>query len=311
MDKDGIDLKRYFHYLGCVDTQVIIEDTGAGMGKSLSASMYHYDLADLELKKPQCPKIPPKLAYIGAHCAGNDAVATLAISIAQALDLSLKTSHEDLVYGGSLPEDWSDYPLQGMNKNLILMAYDTEGVETPNYKPKVLNRTSEYGFAWVRVADIAHIPPGEHGRNWRPYYKARHWINRDFHNFENRYFCVGNPNGFWPEYGQSQHYNVSEGPAPFHRLFEELANVTTGEIERLDNTEEVTSVLEQTTLGDNALATRGKETNTRHKQSAFRGNTKTMRGNTANTRGKQPAFRGNRDIMRGNINTRGRQPAFM
>ncbi len=183
MDKDGIDLQRFFHYLGCVDTQVVIEDTGARMGKSLSASMSYYGLANLELKEPQCPKIPPKLAFIGAHCAGNDAVATLEVCIAQALDLSLKTRYEDLVYERNLPEDWFDNPLQGMNKNMILLAYDTEGVETPNYESRVLNRTSEHGFAWVRVADIAHIPPGEHGKNWRPYFKARHWINQDFRNF--------------------------------------------------------------------------------------------------------------------------------
>ena len=97
MDQDGIDVQKYFDYLGCVDTHVIIEDTGSTMGKSLGALAYHYDLAQPEWKGPMCPSIPSKLSFEGSYCAGNDAVVTATGVLAQALDLSLKTSghHED------------------------------------------------------------------------------------------------------------------------------------------------------------------------------------------------------------------------
>lgn len=248
MEKDGIDLHKYLHYSGCVDTRVIIEDTGARMGQSLSDLMSHYGLAELEFKKPGCPKIPGKWVFVGAHCAGNDAVATLKSVLAQSLDLSLKTSsHKDSVGEKKLPEDSFDKPLQGMNTNMILLAYDTEGVETAKYNPRALNRTSEHGFAWVRIADIAHIPPGENGEDWHPFIRARHWINQDFRRFKNWFYCVGNPKGFWSKYGESQYYHVSEGPAPFHKLFEELASVTVDAVEVLDTVEEATAMLENTT----------------------------------------------------------------
>ena len=270
MQKDGIDIQQFLHYSGCYDTQVVIEDTGVRMGKSLSDLMSHYGLAELEWMKPGCPKIPAKRVFIGSHCAGNDSIATLGGGIAQALDLSLVTSsHQNYE---NLPDDWFEKPLQGMNTNMILLAYDTEGVETPKYKPKILNRTSEHGFAWMRIADIAHIAPGKHGENWRPFYHARHWINYDFRNFANWYYCVGNPNGFWPEYGESQYYRVSECPAPFHMLFEQLASGTAGAVEGLATVREVTELLEQTTLEEKTPAVRGNMPKSRGKNPALRGN---------------------------------------
>lgn len=168
MEQDGINVQKYFDYLGCVDTHVVIEDTGDMMGKSLGALAYHYDLAEPEWKGPMCSKVPSKMSFVGSHCAGNDAVVTLGGAIGQALDLSLRTfGHGNSLDEGKLPENWLQKPLQGMNTNIILLAYDTEGVETPKYKPNVRNRTSEHGFAWVRIADIAHIPPGKHGVNVR------------------------------------------------------------------------------------------------------------------------------------------------
>ena len=202
------------------------------MGKSLGSLASHYDLAKPEWKSPLCPHIPAKLSFVGAHCGGNDAIVTLGGAIGQALDLSLgTTAREDFDEEKNRPENWLEKPLRGMNTNMILLAYDTEGVENPRYKPFILNRTSEHGFAWLRIADISHVPPGEHGKNWRPFIKARHWINHDFRRFENKYFCIGNPMGFWPEYGESQYYRASEGPAPFHKLFEELAGGAAGAVD--------------------------------------------------------------------------------
>ena len=294
MGKDRMDLQKYFLYSGCVDTQVIIEDTGSRMGKSLSDPMSHYGLYELELKAPMCSQKSAKFVYLGAHCAGNDAVATLKGLICQTFDLTLNTpGRKNSVSEEDLPSHWFDKPLQGMNGNMILLAYDTEGVETANYKPKVLNRTSEHGFAWLRVADIAHIPPGERGENWFPFIRARHWINQDFRNFENRFYCIGNPKGFWPKYGKSQYYNVSEGPAPFHELFEELAGVTAGVLDGLDTTEEARTVLEQTSLGDNAPVFD-------HTMVDRRGKKPTLRGNTVRDRGNTPRLRG--EFARGSWN---------
>lgn len=316
MAQDGIDVQKYFDYLGCVDTHVIIEDTGSTMGKSLGALVYHYDLAKPEYKSPMCPSIPRKLSFAGSHCAGNDAIVTAIGALSLALDLSLKTSgrHENTVNEGELPEDWLQKPLQGMNKNLILLAYDTEGVETPRYKPDVRNRTSEHGFAWLRIAEIAHIPPGRHGENWRPYVRAEHWINHDFRSFSNRYFCVGNPHGFWPRYGKSQYYRVTEGPAPFHRLFEELAGDYVGAIEGDDAVGEVTKTLEQTTLGGdfpavggNAASVEGEMTkeltNASGKQPAWRANVMGTREVMTSTSGNVPDFGATAKSLRGNPGT--------
>ena len=37
MDKEDINPHKCFRYLGCIDTQMIMRDTGSGMGESLSS----------------------------------------------------------------------------------------------------------------------------------------------------------------------------------------------------------------------------------------------------------------------------------
>lgn len=88
MKDHGIDLEKRFHYRGCVDTHVIVEDTGRGLPKGLSDLMARYKLAELEWSKPACKA--GKWVFIGAHNAGNDAIATLKVAIARALDLTLR-----------------------------------------------------------------------------------------------------------------------------------------------------------------------------------------------------------------------------
>lgn len=110
-----------------------------------------------------------------------------------------------------------------MNKNLLLLAYDTENTDTTHYKPNTENRTTEHGFAWWCAADcVDNVPPGPNGVNWHPYIQARHWINKDFLRFENKTFMAGNSKGFWKEYGKSLMYDVRDGPAPFDTLLEEI-----------------------------------------------------------------------------------------
>lgn len=104
-----------------------------------------------------------------------------------------------------------------------MIAYDTEAVEIDSYKPGIPNRTSEHGFGWLRMADVIDIAPGAHGKNWHPFIKAKHWINQDFKNFQNKVYVVGNPWGFWEEFGEFEFYYPSQGSTPFNELFEDLA----------------------------------------------------------------------------------------
>lgn len=311
MERDDIDLRKSFHYSGCLDTAVILEDTGAHISKSLSSLVSRYDLAELEWKNPGCDKVPGRYSFVGSHCAGNDAIKTLEASLSQALDLSVQTRYHKSVDEPKLANDWLSEPLRNLNTNLILLAYDTESVETPRYKPKVLNRTSEHGFAWLRLADIAHVAPGDNACNWRSFICARHWINQDFRNFKNWFYCVGNPMGFWPEYGKSRYYRVSEGPAAFHRMFKEIADFAAGCDERSESVRGVTALLDETTLV-------GKSADNENESSHIRGNRLFSRGGRGRFRGNPGRGRGGRmyygggsldnsgSSVRGNGNSRGR-----
>lgn len=315
LERDGIDLRRAFQYSGCLDTAVILEDTATYVGKSLSSLVDRYDLAEMEWKKPGCPKKPGSNSFVGSHCAGNDAIKNLEAALAQALDLRVKTPGRSSVNESDLPQDWRAKPLKDMNTNLILLAYDTESVETPRYKPQVLNRTSEHGFAWLRLADIAHVAPGDNACNWRTFIRARHWLNQDFRNFKNWFFCVGNPMGFWPEYGKSQYYRVREGPAPFHRMFQEIAEFSTGGGERSESIDQVTALLEETTLV-------GKSAENQDESSRIRGNPSFSRGGRGRFRGNPGRGRGGRidnsggslensgSSVRGRGNSRGRPRGY-
>ena len=253
LENEGIDLTEHLHYSGCVDTHVVVEDAGATMSKSLSKLMYHYDLADLEYKRPACSKVKGKWHFVGAHNVGNDAIATLKVILAQALDrrlssssyqyYSTRTSDEETIYYSLLDE-----PPRQINTNMILLAYDHEGVETPRYKPTIRNRTSEHGFAWFHLKDVASIPPGKNGVNWHPFIRARHWINRAFRNFESRWFCPGNLDGFWREFGVSEYYGGRDSPGAFHELFQDLATGARGEVWE-NGVDGVTTLLGKRRLG--------------------------------------------------------------
>ena len=236
LENEDIDLGTHLLYSGCVDTHVVVEDADAPMGKSLSKLMYHYDLAELEFINPGCPRVPGKWHFKGAHNAGNDAVATLKVILAQALDRRLTnytykahsalTSQQQNIYNPLLLDT---EPPRNPNTNMILLAYDHEGVENPRYKPQVRNRTSEHGFAWLNLKDVISIPPGKNGVNWHPFIRARHFINNAFRNVENRWYVPGNRDGFWGEFGQSKYYTAGQSPRVFHDLFEEIAREGRGD----------------------------------------------------------------------------------
>ena len=210
MKQEGIQLATFFRYGGCADTLVLFEDASKSR-TSLSKLVEHYDLVECHMSKPKRKK--KKLIFIGAHNAGNDAIATLKVLLAQVLDMK----------GPDVETDRCNKPLTGINQNMIFLAYDTETVEVPTYKPNKSNRTTEHGFAYLKLADVADIGPGRLGENWHSHVKARHWINNDWRGWENKIFLVGNRDGFWPQFGKSGYYWTQESPAPFHSFFQELA----------------------------------------------------------------------------------------
>lgn len=219
MKKAGIDISQHLHYAGCGDTHIWIEDTKGPLPLGLSALIDHYRLA--RCHHTQTLRKGPKWVFIGAHNAGNDAVMTIQLALAQALDQGLHSK------GGKALEledpERLNQSLHGMDVGMILLAYDTESATNARYATSVLNRTTEHGFAWLRLADVVSIAPGPSGVNWYTHIQARHWINKDLKDYKNRDYCVGNPHGFWEQYGKSLYYTDKDGPAPFQTLFKELA----------------------------------------------------------------------------------------
>lgn len=238
MRADGITFEPCLHYVGCADTHVVVEDAcNANLPKSLGRLMEHYSLASGKIVKPECvPASKAKFVFFGGHNAGNDAIGTLKVSIAQALDRGIKSRFGG---GGSQDDDLTDEvlnkPLKNMRRNLVLLSYDTETVESHRYDRQgnpIGPATTEHGFAWLNLAEVANIPPGPYGVNWHPYIRARHWLNGNFANYK---YVVGNPLGFWKEYGETEYYFDSEGPAPFHRMFEKIACTVVGGERKADD----------------------------------------------------------------------------
>lgn len=228
LKKNGIStIGDHLHYSGCIDTHVVIEDTRGPLPLGLATLMEHYGFAKLTMSKPKFGK--GKFVFIGQHNAGNDAVATLKVVVAQALDPELET-HSTLLDKCKLvsteielADDWYEKPVPGLNPDLVLLVYDTESVTSGGYNPQVKDRTSEHGIAYLRISDVVKVPPGKpFGINWHRYFDAKHWINCDFKNYANKNSVVGNPHGFWPEFGVSQYYYPSEIPDLFRSLFKEI-----------------------------------------------------------------------------------------
>lgn len=64
-------------------------------------------------------------------------------------------------------------PLPHIYKSIILMAFDTEGVN---------GDCSEFGFAWLNLSDVCDVAPGHKGKNWWNFNKAKHFL-RDPNDF--------------------------------------------------------------------------------------------------------------------------------
>ena len=266
MRAEGINFDPHLHYVGCIDTHVIVEDACTEFfPKALGRLMQYYGLADGRIIKPKnLPASKAKFVFFGGHNAGNDAIGTLQVAIAQALDRDIKSR-----CGGEaglddyLTDEVLSKPLINTKRNLVLLSYDSEGVESNRWDKKgrpIGPATTEHGFAWLDLGEIADVPPGPGGVNWHPYIRARHWLNWDYRNFANFKYVVGNPRGFWKKYGETQYYFDNEGPAPFHRMFQNIACAATDakrksailkSADAKDNSTvvEVATLLEDMTLG--------------------------------------------------------------
>ena len=266
MRAEGIDFDPHLHYVGCIDTHVIVEDACQEyIPKGLGRLMHYYGLAGGRIVRPKnLPASKAKFVFYGGHNAGNDAIGTLKVAIAQALDRGIKSSFDgEARLDDSLTDEVLKKPLKIINRNLVLLAYDSESVESNRYdrqRNPIGPATTEHGFAWLNLADIAEVPPGPDGVNWHPHIRARHWLNWDYRDFANFKYVIGNPHGFWKEYGETQYYFDSEGPAPFHRMFQTIACAATSANENSDTLKsaddkgiatmvEVTTLVEDTTLG--------------------------------------------------------------
>ena len=144
------------------------------------------------------------------------------VAIAQAMDMEMGEMSQE-----HLAADWQKNPLTGVRTNIILLAYDTEGAEIQTYNPSAQSRTTEHGFAWLRLVDVVGVPPGRHGEDWHRLVNARHYKNTEFLSYENKLYLEGNREGFWTRFGTSSWYNPREGSAPFDALFKELAGDST------------------------------------------------------------------------------------
>ena len=296
MRAEGIRFDPYFDYLGCIDTHVIVEDTDREyFPKSLGRLVQYYGLASGRMVRPKnLPASKAKFVFFGGHNAGNDAIATLKVAIAQAFDPEIGTMFcRQPKKEANLTSEFLSKPLLGMKKNMVLLAYDSEGVESNRYdrQRRLLGpATTEHGFAWLNLVEVADVPPGTDGVNWHPYIRARHWLNWEYRNFANFKYVVGNPRGFWKNYGETKYYFESEGPVPFHEMFRDIACAAIvakespeasekATVKENATLEQVTSLLEKTILGESFPVIEGGVAVTVSSNHFTRGKSQRGRGN--------------------------------
>ena len=157
MRTEGMDFHPYLHYVGCVDTHVVVEDACEDcLPKGLGRLMQYYGLASGRIVNPSyLPASKAKFVFFGGHNAGNGAIGTLKVSIAQALDRGIKSN-----LGGEarqhnyLTDEILSHPLKNIKRNLVLLSYDSESVESNRYDRKrkpIGPATTEHGWIWPRL----------------------------------------------------------------------------------------------------------------------------------------------------------------
>jgi hypothetical protein len=184
--------------IGVADTKWLAEDTGCEE-PGLSKLADRYRLAPMKESKPKFQD--KKSEFEGAHNAGNDAIMTIKVLLATIFDRDIST----LAYNG---HEVLDEPLEACSRNLpnkhpfwqnaILVAIDLESRE---YDPRVV---TELGIAWISLSEVTHLPPGDKGEGWHSAIYARHFMAKEWQGYRCKNFTVGNPWGFWKEYGRTE-----------------------------------------------------------------------------------------------------------
>ena len=181
LDRPGINLHDHFDLIGIADTQVLVQDSSAEcLPEGLSDLVLQYQLyASVYYSRRKRSGKGGKI-FLGAHNAGNDAVADLKLLICFIFDSLLDDDDDDdwdedaymadvfeSVKAQDRIDEWIKRAMHDMNPNLITTCFDYEGVG---------DDTSEFGFAWYRTADLIAIDPDEKGNNWWPFLKAKHFL---------------------------------------------------------------------------------------------------------------------------------------
>ncbi len=164
--------------------------------------------------------------FDGAHNAGNDAVANLKTILCIIVNSLFKTNSYDddddpeaYMMDVTTPEINIDTglhkPLSILNTEMLLVCFDAEGVQ---------GDTSEWGFAWIDVAEVCDIAPGKRCENWWPSIKAKHFLREKYKEHLGSLWTDGIPKGFWKEYGSTITYSRLQGSQSFDKMLQEVAS---------------------------------------------------------------------------------------
>ena len=101
-------------------------------------------------------------------------------------------------------ESLSDH-LPFFNPNMVLMAFDAEGVGT---------EASDHPFECIDVGDIYGITPGHRIANWWSFMKAKQYLRQKFSK-QRRQWTDDKPLEFWRQYSKTLLYTSSENSIVF------------------------------------------------------------------------------------------------
>jgi hypothetical protein len=88
--------------------------------------------------------------------------------------------------------------------DLIYIAVDVESFERNH------SLITEIGFATLDTRDLVDTRPGEHGKDWHKFIRARHFRINEYKHLSNFQFVRGCPDNF--EFGESEFINLKDAP---------------------------------------------------------------------------------------------------
>lgn len=93
----------------------------------------------------------------------------------------------------------------------MFVSVDVESYERAHHK------ITEVGIATLDTKELADIAPGEDGKGWRNYIRARHFRIKENAHLVNSEFVSGHPDGF--DFGESMFVSLAEAPAHIAACF--------------------------------------------------------------------------------------------